>query len=305
MPEPKRLIDIHSHIIFGADDGAQSLDEAIELLKLDRDEGACAVFATPHYGAENIYTPEASLVMQKFELLKERAAREVPEVKLYLGTEWYCAYTLSRRIRQRLAFRMNDTDYILTEFLEYRDLHGDHYEDADRIFTNLTELKNQGFRPILAHPERYTALQNDRDLAKKLRDSGILLQVNAYDLELNMSLKTKELAQWMAKEKLISFIGSDMHRLSGRTPKMKEGIDWLYANTDEAYADAVSFGNAEKLLIEKKDPKPAKTMSSMTIGEAREAEKAFNDELRIFKEAAAMNRRKDTPAGKHPQNSEH
>ena len=44
MPEPKRLIDIHSHIIFGADDGAQSLDEAIELLKLDRDEGAYAVF---------------------------------------------------------------------------------------------------------------------------------------------------------------------------------------------------------------------------------------------------------------------
>ena len=292
MPEPKRFIDIHSHIIFGADDGAESLDEAIELLKLDRDEGACAVFATPHYGAENIYTPEASLVMQKFELLKERAAEEVPEVNLYLGTEWYCAYTLSRRIRQRLAFRMNDTDYILTEFLEYRDLHGDHYEDADRIFTNLRELKSQGFRPILAHPERYTALQNDWDRVKKLRDSGILLHVNAYDLELNMSLKTKELAQWMAKEKLISFIGSDMHRLSKRPPKMKEGIDWLYANTDEAYADAVSFGNAERLLIEKKNPEPAKAMSSMTIGEAREAEKAFNDELRIFKEAAAMNRKK-------------
>ena len=66
MSEPKRFIDIHSHIIFGADDGVRSLDEAIELLKLDREEGAYAVFATPHYGAENIYTPEASLVMQKF-----------------------------------------------------------------------------------------------------------------------------------------------------------------------------------------------------------------------------------------------
>ena len=249
---PRRLIDIHSHIIFGADDGVQCLDDAIELLKLDRDEGAYAVFATPHYGTENIYTPEASLVMQKFELLKERAAKEVPEVKLYLGTEWYCAYTLSRRIRQRQAFRMNDPDYILTEFLEYTDYHGEHYADADRIVTNLMELKSQGFKPILAHPERYTALQKDRDLAKKLHDSGILLQVNAYDLELNMSLKTKDLAQWMAKEKLISFIGSDMHGLppKKRAPRMKEGIDWLYENTDEAYADAVAFGNAEKLLTE-------------------------------------------------------
>ena len=250
MPELKRFIDIHSHIIFGADDGAESLVEAIELLKRDRDEGAYAVFATPHYGAENIYTPEASLVMQKFELLKERAAKEVPEIRLYLGTEWYCAYTLARRIRQRMAFRMNDTDYILTEFLEYKDNHGDHYEDAERIMTNLTELKSQGFKPILAHPERYTALQKDWDLAKKIHENGILLQVNAYDLKLNMSLKTKELAQWMAKEKLISFIGSDMHGLPPkRPPKMKEGIDWLYENMDEDYADAVAFGNAEKLLI--------------------------------------------------------
>jgi protein-tyrosine phosphatase len=112
------------------------------------------------------------------------------------------------------------------------------------------ELKSQGFKPILAHAERYTALQKDWNLAKKLHDSGVLLQVNAYDLELNMSLKTKEPAQWMAKEKLISFIGSDMHGLPPkRTPKMKEGINWLYENTDEEYADAVAFGNAEKLLM--------------------------------------------------------
>ena len=77
MTDRRKFIDIHSHIVYGADDGAQSLDEAIELLKLDREEGAYAVFATPHYGIENVGTPEASLVMQKFELLKERAAVEV------------------------------------------------------------------------------------------------------------------------------------------------------------------------------------------------------------------------------------
>ena len=59
----KKYIDIHSHIIFGADDGAESLTEAVELLKRDRDEGAYAVFATPHYGRENIYTPDAGLVL--------------------------------------------------------------------------------------------------------------------------------------------------------------------------------------------------------------------------------------------------
>ena len=246
MGEMKKFIDIHSHIIFGADDGAENLAEAVELLKLDREEGAYAVFATPHYGRENGYAPDAGLVMQKFELLKERAAGEVPEIRLYLGTEWYCAWNLAERVRRREAFRMNGTDYVLAEFLEYSSVH----ESAEKIFNNVMELKSRGFMPILAHPERYRALQEDREPLKELHEAGVLLQVNAYDLELNSSFRTRSLAQWLASERMISFIGSDMHGLppKKRPPRMKEGVRWLYEHTDEAYADAVCFGNAERLL---------------------------------------------------------
>ncbi len=246
MSDLKKYIDIHSHIIFGADDGVESLTEAIEVLKLDRDEGACAVFATPHYGRENGYAPDAAPVMRNFELLKERAAEEVPEIQLYLGTEWYCAWNLAERVRKREAFRMNGTDYILAEFLEYGSVH----ESAEKICNNLMELKSQGFRPILAHPERYRAFWEDRQPLKELHESGILLQVNAYDLELNSSFRTRDLAQWLAKEHMFSFIGSDAHGLppKKREPRMKEGVQWLYEHTEEAYADAVCFGNAEKLL---------------------------------------------------------
>ena len=246
MEEKYQFIDIHSHIIYGADDGAGSLGEAVRLLELDEKEGAMAVFATPHYGKENGYAPDAAGVMQTFERLKERAAEEVPEVKLYLGTEWYCAWNLGDRIRRREAFRMNDTDYVLVEFLEYSEEH----ESADRILTNLAEVKRQGFKPILAHPERYKAMQEDWDLAKRVCDMGVLLQVNAYDLELNWKIRTKELAQWMATERMISFIGSDMHGVYNgkRVPKMKEGVRWLYEHTNREYADAVAFGNASLLL---------------------------------------------------------
>ena len=243
--EKKRFIDIHSHIIFGADDGVSSLGEAVKVLKLDRDEGATAVFATPHFGRENIFEPDAAMVRRNFEMLKERAAEEVPEVRVYLGTEWYCAWDLADRVHRRDAFRMNETDYVLAEFLEW----GDISEPAGKILTNLKELKRRGFKPILAHPERYRALQADWELLREICDEGILLQVNAYDLELNLSLKTKNLARWLAKERMISFIGSDAHGMPPkRDPRMAEGIRWLYENTDEEYADAVAFGNAEKLL---------------------------------------------------------
>ena len=79
MSEVRQFVDIHSHIIFGADDGAGTLDEALEMLKRDREEGAVAVFATPCYAPERGYAPEASFVLEKFALLREAAAREIQE----------------------------------------------------------------------------------------------------------------------------------------------------------------------------------------------------------------------------------
>jgi len=244
--EKKRFIDIHSHIIFGADDGVSSLSEAVKVLKQDRDEGAAAVFATPHFGRENIFEPDAAMVRRNFEMLKERAAEEVPEIRLYLGTEWYCAWDLADRVFRMDAFRMNGTSYVLTEFLEYTGCH----ERPEKFRTNLAQLQKRGLKPILAHPERYRALQDDRDLVLELADSGVLMQVNAFDLEQNLNPVTRELAQWMARKKLIAFIGSDMHgmRPGARRPVMKEGVRWLFDNVEEEYALDVTVRNAEKLL---------------------------------------------------------
>ena len=76
------------------------------------------------------------------------------------------------------------------------------------------------------------------------------MQVNAFDLERNINPMPREQARWMAKEKLISFIGSDMHgmRPDARRPEVEEGIRWLFDNVDGEYALDVTMRNAEKLL---------------------------------------------------------
>ena len=119
----------------------------------------------------------------------------------------------------------------------------------------LAKMRMAGIKTILAHPERYKAIQQDWNLAKRICDLGVLLQVNAYDLFLNKNLATRNLAQWMSQEQLISFLGSDMHgtRIKedgkpARKPQMKEGVRWLYENVDADYADDVVRRNAEKYL---------------------------------------------------------
>lgn len=239
-------VDIHSHIIMNVDDGANSIPEAMAMLRLAYDEGISVVFATPHYGIENGYSPAAASVKSKFDLLRKEVLHEIPEMTLFLGTEWYCADDVSKRICEHKAYMMNNTDYALVEFLEY----GDVTESTETIIDRLKCLCSSGIHPILAHAERYRSLQQDRNALQTICEMGVLLQVNAFDIALNNNQATRELSQWLAKEKMISFIGSDMHGLPPkRSPKMLEGINWLYENTDEKYADAVVRKNAEKYLF--------------------------------------------------------
>ena len=244
--------DIHSHIIPGADDGAKTPDEAQELTGLDREEGIDTIFATPHYGKENGYAPDRQFVRAAFDdLCLDRWQPPYPQTELYLGTEWYCSEDIVNRIRREEAFPMGESDWYMVEFLEW----GDVNEPAEDILRRLKKMKDNRIKTILAHPERYNAIQEDWNLAKRICDLGVLLQVNAYDLYLNKNDATRNLAQWMAKEGMISFIGSDMHgtRIKedgkpARRPQMKEGIRWLYENVKKEYADEIVRLNAEKYL---------------------------------------------------------
>jgi len=150
------------------------------------------------------------------------------------------------RIRQIERIPLIESDWHMVEFLEW----GHVTESAEVILRRLKNMRDNHIKTILAHPERYRAIRQDWDLAKRICDLGVLLQVNAFDLALNENEEVRGLAQWMAQEELISFIGSDMHgtREGRREPKIKEGIRWLYDNVDDEYANEIVRNNAEKYL---------------------------------------------------------
>lgn len=244
------IADIHAHVIFGTaqemDDGSSRLEESLAMLRLAREEGVRTVFATPHFGAENGYAPDAGLVQERFHRLRDAARREMPDMALYLGTEWYCADDLPARIRAGKAFPMNGTKYVLVEFLEW----GGTSESTEDILCRLRAVAQSEYTPILAHAERYKSLQSCYDAFSQIKAMGALIQVNAYDLFLSSSAATRNAAQFLARQRLTDFLGSDMHGLPPkRVPLMQAGVQWLYENTDPAYADAVTHGNAARLLM--------------------------------------------------------
>lgn len=247
----EHAVDIHSHVLPGVDDGSQSIGESMELLGLSWEEGFRVVFATPHYGIENGYAPRCEQIRKSYRSLSEYMYLSSCPSQIMVGAEWYCSEDIVERIRNNESFAMGDSEFYMVEFLEW----GDLTEPAEVMLRRLKKMRDSGINTILAHPERYKAIQENWDLAKRICDLGVKLQVNAYDLALNPKDATRNLAQWMAKEELISFIGSDMHGTGlkpdgkpKRKPQMKEGIRWLYENVDQEYANEIVRLNAERYL---------------------------------------------------------
>ena len=107
---------------------------------------------------------------------------------------------------------------------------------------------------ILAHAERYKYLAMDHKAVKLLQFMGCLFQVNAYSLVETENHTVKIFANWLLKNKLVSFIGSDMHQTNHRPPKVKTGIDFIYQHCEKSYADAICFENAEQLRYKRYKP---------------------------------------------------
>ncbi|MDI9519847.1 MAG: hypothetical protein QM308_01615 [Bacillota bacterium] len=243
--------DIHSHLLFGLDDGPRDLEESIILLKMARDEGIRTQFLTPHYGPESGYTPDAQKIRENFEILKARARIEVPEMTLLLGSELYCAPNqVIGRVERGEALSMANTSYLLLEFNEW----GPYRQTAEHITKSMLFLRHTNWRLILAHAERYRDFKGKQSLYRDLVSGGVYLQINAYDLMDQPDDWVRENTRWLVQNRLAHFIGTDAHRLKKRTPVMRSGVDYLYQHCDEAYADALVKGNADKLIAGERVP---------------------------------------------------
>lgn len=241
-PTSKKFCDIHMHVIPGVDDGSTDMDMSLMMLLSDWDQGTEAVFATSHSSA---YDADPELVHRRFQELQAQAGRYLKGLKLYLGCEVYCEASRMEDVLKSLESgrypTMNGTDYVLMEFSQW--------VQPDGTLPCVKALADAGWKPIIAHMERYRYLNNRMDLVEQFQKLGALLQVNAYSLMEESDPETRLWAQKLVLEKKISFLGTDAHRTYHRPPSAESGLTWLYQHMDREYADAVTWGNARILMM--------------------------------------------------------
>lgn len=251
------MFDIHSHIIYHIDDGSHDLEESLELIRQDVEQGAHAIIATPHYYVQ--YPTDPARIRAKLATIEEAlgigeqtAAQPTPgaseanasalDVRLYAGNEVLWFDSMTERLQSGEILTLADSHYTLIEFYPE--------ESYQTILRAIRNVRNAGYRPIIAHAERFKAMQ-EHGLAE-VRDLGAYVQLSTEPLSHKglsglLDRETKFIQKALRNQEA-DFLGTDMHRTDRRPPVLRDAIDWIERNLDADYADAVLQRNAQAIV---------------------------------------------------------
>ena len=216
------IIDVHTHMLYGIDDGARDSEMSLKLMEMDYEQGVRGIFCTNHsYGMADGYKD----YHRRFEKLKKVAAERYPGLSLYKGCEVLCYKEemgeIIANIRNDVFSTMNGTRCVLMEF----DPHGTN--GMEEMEYCLKYALDEGYVPIIAHVERYkTIYDNPLENLIRLRELGCLVQINLYSVEQDnghLGGARKELANLFLGNQLVDFVGTDSHRIDYKSPEAAIG----------------------------------------------------------------------------------
>lgn len=195
--------DMHSHIIPGIDDGAQTIKDSLLLAKKFKALGYHKLIATPHIMAD-YYRNTPDTIHRGLDVLRKGLNEAEIELEVDAAAEYYLDETLEKKIRQKEVLTFGSS-YLLFEL--------SYINAPQNLLDFIKIIQDAGYMPVLAHPERYPYYHNAFENYHQIRETGCLLQLNTIALTGYYGPGAKKVAEEMVENHLIDFIGSDMHHL--------------------------------------------------------------------------------------------
>ncbi len=235
------MIDIHSHILPGIDDGADSIEMTLEMLEMAELSGVTGIVATSHCNIPGMYDNYVSPAMSSlWNRVMEAKRRANFQIRLYRGMEVYAAENLPDLLKSRSVWTLQDTNRFLTEFA--------FDEDPDYCNRILRKCRGMGFQPVIAHPERYYFLQEDPGIAYEWCLDGYALQINKGSLLGRFGPREEETGISLIRHGLGACVASDAHGASYRTTDMTEVRHFLALEFGEEYMKLLLEENPYRIL---------------------------------------------------------
>jgi len=195
-------VDLHSHLLPGIDDGVKTLEESIEIIKAFKTLGYTTLITTPHIISDS-YPNTKTIIQEKLIEVQEALNDENIDIQIEAGAEHYVDMEFLKAIENDELVPFRDK-YILFET---------SYISKPIILEKaIFDMKAKGYIPVLAHPERYQYMYQNMDEYKRIKELGVLFQLNIKSLKSSSTLIYK-ISLKLIKLGLIDFIGSDVHNM--------------------------------------------------------------------------------------------
>ena len=193
--------DIHSHFIPGIDDGSPDMETTISLIKEMQQLGFKKIITSPHVMSDFYQNTSETILSGLNEVRLELKAQAIP-VEIDAAAEYYIDFEFEQKIGKEKFLTFGE-NYILVEL--------SFIEEPRNLFDIIFKLQLEGYKVVLAHPERY-AYHTMEDY-KELKNRGVLLQINLLSLIGHYSPQVQKKTEKLIEENLVSFVGTDCHNM--------------------------------------------------------------------------------------------
>ena len=247
------MIDFHTHIIPNIDDGSRNVNETFNLINEAYDAGFNKIISTSHYlkGKYEMQEKDRRILLNA---IRQKVKSETPEMEFYLGSEIFISHNMVDFLIEKKASTINNTSYVLFELPMEKNV----------IFLKeiLFKLAEYGYKPIIAHPERYKFFQKNPNDLIELIEMGVLFQSNFGSLIGIYGKEAKKTVKRLLQANMVHFLGSDVHRENSIYKRMPEILKILKDIISEREIEELTTTNAEYILndeeIEIESPKKIK-----------------------------------------------
>lgn len=226
------MTDIHTHILWGLDDGATDAQETLAMLQLSASQGVTCIAATVHaYPGERFFDMDAYTA--RLSDAKALCEKQVPKMTLISGAEIAATHHLDAALRSKKVPTLGGSDYVLIELW--------HNIDWQKVYAVADSVLKLGYIPIFAHVERYSCFVWEPKRALRFRlETGTLLQLNANTLLCGQGLLCGRFLNRMLAEQGIDIVASDAHHRQQRAPNLGLAYQYLVDRVGTEYAERLT-----------------------------------------------------------------
>lgn len=236
------MVDIHCHILPGIDDGPQSMEESMHLVRMAVDQGFKGFIATSH---ASVHFPKSTpdTVRDLCRQVEEEARKEIDgQICIYPGQEIMYTADLLKQLDTGAYLTLADSSWILLEFLP-----STPWSVMSGAIRNLSMTP---YRPVIAHVERYRALMQDESRMEELMENGARLQMNYRSLDGGWFDKNTSRCRRLVKAGYIQYLGTDMHNTENRPPDTEGAMRWMQKHLGKEEITGLCGKNADGILTE-------------------------------------------------------